>query len=261
MVAVTAELIKQLRARTNGGLADCKRVLIEAHGDVELAVEYLRRDARAREVAIAANWEKLDAATRTTASLESVVSERVRSGCYERGEIRDMVRHYLALDDMRAIEVAIDEAIATKRAEVDAWPDETDCDRLDRGFAALAGCKIVALQNAGFTASDGHECVEEEARTVKSIGYCFYTFQDLVAAIHGRGLLLAFGSFDDDRANTLSVGRIVQRELGATGLQTVWSGSAQERVSLPAIVWRRRGPELGARLRSDAGLRATYFSR
>lgn len=43
MAAINAEMIKELRARTNAGIMDCKEALQEAEGDLEKAVDYLRK--------------------------------------------------------------------------------------------------------------------------------------------------------------------------------------------------------------------------
>lgn len=47
MAQVTLELIQQLRDRTGIGMMDCKKALIEADGDVEKAVELLRKKGAA----------------------------------------------------------------------------------------------------------------------------------------------------------------------------------------------------------------------
>ena len=41
-MAVTMEMVKELRERTGAGVIDCKKALAETNGDVEKAVEYLR---------------------------------------------------------------------------------------------------------------------------------------------------------------------------------------------------------------------------
>lgn len=41
--AITAALIKELRERTNVGMAKCKQALVEADGDIDLAVQNLRK--------------------------------------------------------------------------------------------------------------------------------------------------------------------------------------------------------------------------
>jgi elongation factor Ts len=43
MAEVTLQLIQQLRERTGIGMMDCKKALIEASGDVEKAIELLRK--------------------------------------------------------------------------------------------------------------------------------------------------------------------------------------------------------------------------
>ncbi|SHH73634.1 translation elongation factor Ts (EF-Ts) [Caloranaerobacter azorensis DSM 13643] len=42
-MAVTASMIKELRERTGAGMLDCKKALVEANGDLEKAVEILRK--------------------------------------------------------------------------------------------------------------------------------------------------------------------------------------------------------------------------
>ncbi len=43
---ITSDLVKQLRDRTNAGMMDCKRALEATHGDIELAIEELRKSGR-----------------------------------------------------------------------------------------------------------------------------------------------------------------------------------------------------------------------
>jgi elongation factor Ts len=43
MAAINAEMIKELRSRTNAGIMDCKTALQEADGDLEKAVDFLRK--------------------------------------------------------------------------------------------------------------------------------------------------------------------------------------------------------------------------
>lgn len=47
MAQVTLELIQQLRDRTGIGMMDCKKALLEADGDIEKAVELLRKKGAA----------------------------------------------------------------------------------------------------------------------------------------------------------------------------------------------------------------------
>ncbi len=43
MAEITALLVKDLRERTGAGMMDCKKVLIEAEGDIEVAIDLLRK--------------------------------------------------------------------------------------------------------------------------------------------------------------------------------------------------------------------------
>jgi elongation factor Ts len=43
MAEVTTQMIKDLRERTQAGMSDCKKALMECDGDMEKAVEYLRK--------------------------------------------------------------------------------------------------------------------------------------------------------------------------------------------------------------------------
>jgi elongation factor Ts len=47
MTAISTEQIKQLRDKTGAGMMDCKRALEETGGDMEKAVEYLRKKGAA----------------------------------------------------------------------------------------------------------------------------------------------------------------------------------------------------------------------
>lgn len=46
-MAITAAMIKELRERTGAGMMDCKKVLTETNGDMELAIEALRKKGAA----------------------------------------------------------------------------------------------------------------------------------------------------------------------------------------------------------------------
>ncbi len=43
MAAITAQLVKELREKTGVGMMDCKKALAESGGDMEKAVEFLRK--------------------------------------------------------------------------------------------------------------------------------------------------------------------------------------------------------------------------
>ena len=43
MATVTAALVKELRERTAAGMMDCKKALVASEGDMELAIENMRK--------------------------------------------------------------------------------------------------------------------------------------------------------------------------------------------------------------------------
>lgn len=47
-MAVTAEMVKDLRERTGAGMMDCKKTLVETDGDIEKAIEVLREKGLAK---------------------------------------------------------------------------------------------------------------------------------------------------------------------------------------------------------------------
>ena len=44
MAPVTAELVKELRARTQTTMLNCRKALIETDGDIEQAIKYLEEN-------------------------------------------------------------------------------------------------------------------------------------------------------------------------------------------------------------------------
>ncbi|KAA1036961.1 translation elongation factor Ts [Macrococcus equipercicus] len=47
-MAISAQLVKQLRERTGAGMMDCKKALTETNGDIDAAVDYLREKGIAK---------------------------------------------------------------------------------------------------------------------------------------------------------------------------------------------------------------------
>ncbi|MCB1744159.1 MAG: translation elongation factor Ts, partial [Gammaproteobacteria bacterium] len=47
-MSISASLVKTLRERTGAGMMECKKALVETDGDIELAVENLRKSGQAK---------------------------------------------------------------------------------------------------------------------------------------------------------------------------------------------------------------------
>lgn len=119
-------------------------------------------------------------------------------------------------------------------------------DGIDAAFDELNATGIVALQCAGYTMSDGWSDVNHRAstRTPPPWGACFYHEQDLERAVAGRGLLLAFGAYEDDdakhEARSLEVAKRICEVLKKHGVATEWDGTVEQRIRIPPFQWSRR---------------------
>jgi hypothetical protein len=136
---------------------------------------------------------------------------------------------------------------ARKQAEEATWPATTDCDRLDRAFAAMEAAGLVVEQDAGQTKSDGleietkaYEDAVDDGEADGIVGYCYYHGQDLDRVMESGDLWLAVGDFDGDEKSSVEIGRTVQRALEDAGFAVQWSGSVQERILVRGIRWQRR---------------------
>ncbi|MGL5358647.1 MAG: translation elongation factor Ts, partial [Shewanella sp.] len=47
-MAITAAQVKELRERTGAGMMDCKKALEETNGDMELAIDNMRKSGAAK---------------------------------------------------------------------------------------------------------------------------------------------------------------------------------------------------------------------
>ena len=47
-MTITASMVKELRERTGAGMMDCKKALQEADGDIEAAIEEMRKSGVAK---------------------------------------------------------------------------------------------------------------------------------------------------------------------------------------------------------------------
>jgi elongation factor Ts len=54
-MAITAAMVKELRERTGAGMMDCKKALQEANGDMELAIDNMRKSGQAKAAKKAGN--------------------------------------------------------------------------------------------------------------------------------------------------------------------------------------------------------------
>jgi hypothetical protein len=184
----------------------------------------------------------------------------------DKEEARESIRHYVWSGFYSADEIAeiiceelfdpetIDKSWATaqiaaefdkKRLDEQTWQHPTDCERLDAVFAELQQKKIITLQNAGYTQSDGLSDVTERWKDVGAdksdiIGYCFFHGQDLERAVAGDGLMLTFGDILGADEKGIVVGKTISEVLEAHGFSPDWDGTIAKRINIPNLKWRKK---------------------
>ena len=47
-MSISASMVKELRERTGAGMMECKKALVETNGDMDAAVEQLRKSGQAK---------------------------------------------------------------------------------------------------------------------------------------------------------------------------------------------------------------------
>jgi hypothetical protein len=181
--------------------------------------------------------------------MKELVRVRVAEGFSSRESILDHVTRLIRAvegvadqdlsDLVKAVRDATDAALAAQAAAQASWPVVTDCDRLERAFAALELDGIVARQNFTCCQSCGLDKIDEELGDPPARGFVFYHWQDLERAVKGHGLYLTHGAADGEAASAINVGKTVASALELEGLKVEWDGSAENRI-LVAMDWKKR---------------------
>lgn len=109
---VTAQMIKELRERTGVGMSDCKNALVEANGDMDAAIDLLRKKGLAKAAKRAGNETsegKIKIVTEGNTAYVAVVS--CETDFVSRNETFEaMLTHFI---DIRKAASSDEEAIAT----------------------------------------------------------------------------------------------------------------------------------------------------
>jgi len=140
--------------------------------------------------------------------------------------------------------VEIDKAFAGQIDAQRQWPDVTDCDRLDRAFAALDRGGIVARQNFVCCQNCGHAEIGDEVYAAEKsgtnvIGYTFFHSQCTDGAVETGDLYLYYGSLQRDEPASVRIGRAIADALERQGLVVEWNGRLDAAI-LVKLNWRRR---------------------
>jgi bifunctional non-homologous end joining protein LigD len=105
---------------------------------------------------------------------------------------------------------------------------------IDLVFQKLTASGFIALQDAGYTQSDGFsDCSEAYHKHLKSkaiLGFCFYTRQDLERAKNTSILMLGYwGAPDGEDEATEKVGRLIIEAFEQENFEVHWSGESSDR--------------------------------
>jgi elongation factor Ts len=137
-MAITTEMIKQLREATGAGILDCRKALEQADGSYEKAVDFLREKGlaqAAKRADRAASEGVIEVYSHGKGRVAVVVELNCESDFVAREESFRSLAHELALqiaaaqprwikeDDIPAAEIERETAIATNRAREDGKPE------------------------------------------------------------------------------------------------------------------------------------------
>ncbi len=99
-MAVTVEMVKELRQATQAGVLDCKKALEQAHGDIEQAIRILRKQgiaAAARRAGRTATDGRIDAYVHQGSRLASLIEVNCETDFVARTDEFGALCHDLAM--------------------------------------------------------------------------------------------------------------------------------------------------------------------
>ena len=150
MAKITAAVVKELRAKTGAGMMDCKRALVATGGDIEAAVDWLRKQG----VAVATK----KAGRAASDGLIGVAVTQRKAAIVEINSETDFVARSDAFQEtVRAIAtVALDSGTDLEALKSEAYPgaDGTVADSLFQ-LVAKVGENIQLRRVAGLTVEQG----------------------------------------------------------------------------------------------------------
>lgn len=192
MAEITSSMVKELRERTGLGMMDCKKALVEADGDAELAIENLRKSS---------GMKAAKKAGRTAA--EGVIRER-RSDDGKTGAIVEVncETDFAARDEnfLKFADTVADTIFETKQTDVEAL---------------MAG-------DLGKVREELVQKIGENVSVRRAV-----IFENGVASyVHTNGKIGVLVSFEGDE----EVGKDVAMHIAATSPQVVSSDDAPEDV-------------------------------
>ncbi len=114
-MAITAGLVKELREMTGAGMMDCKKALTETNGDIDAAIEYLRKNGQAKA-------EKKAGRIAAEGIVRAVVRDDKVASIVEVNSETDFVAKNA--DFQAFVEAVAEQAADTNAADLDAFMAE-----------------------------------------------------------------------------------------------------------------------------------------
>lgn len=175
------------------------------------------------------------------------IKSQVWSGFYDESDVHQLIDDIIEKDsDEKMLRECVRIEFSKKLIAEKSWPEQTTCDRLNSAFEAMRSENIAAIQNAGYTMSDGFTEVAEMLHQIGRDGvrgYCFYHGQDLARAVYGEGLMLAFGDLEDTLDGKIEIGKTVVDVMQVNGFSVEWDQDPEKRISTGPFEWQRRYSE------------------
>lgn len=114
-MAITAGLVKELREMTGAGMMDCKKALTETNGDIDAAIEYLRKNGQAKA-------EKKAGRIAAEGIVRTVVKDDKIASIVEVNSETDFVAKNA--DFQAFVEAVAEQAVESDAADIDAFMAE-----------------------------------------------------------------------------------------------------------------------------------------
>ena len=114
-MAITASMVKELREMTGAGMMDCKKALNETNGNMDEAVEYLRKNGQAKA-------DKKAGRIAAEGLVKAVVKDDKVAAIVEVNSETDFVAKNA--DFQAYVEEVANQAVATEAADMDAFLSE-----------------------------------------------------------------------------------------------------------------------------------------
>ena len=114
-MAVTAKMVKELREMTGAGMMDCKKALNETDGDMDAAVEYLRKNVQAKA-------EKKAGRIAAEGIVMAEVKDDHTAAIVEVNSETDFVAKNAEFQGF--VKAVVDQALVTENTEMDAFMAE-----------------------------------------------------------------------------------------------------------------------------------------